>query len=306
MCIIVLPLLSSCGGQDFEGMRMPEAVEMIEVAATDQVQLRCVLNTVGNVAECGFGIARSGEAPERHPGVLAQDGSFYCTVTGLRQDTEYSWFAFWSNGKDEAMTDTRTFRTEKLPYDPVLWEAILKEFDKDGDGKLSDSEKRSATEFTISDLRLSSLSGLEELEYLERLNCGGNGLKELDVSALKNLTFLGCGRDNYERMIFDNPKLAYIYIVSTPLKDLDTSKLPELNQLDSYDNPFESLSFESNPILSHITLEGAAMEELDLSTNVRMEVIFVRNNPDLRVLWLHPDCKPRLIDINDNTQIKYK
>ena len=149
-------------------------------------------------------------------------------------------------------------------------------------------------------------AGIEELPFLEKLSVGGNGLKVLDVSALKNLEFLSCGRDKYEKIIFDNPELSYLYIISTPLKELDTSGLPVLGYLDSYDNPFEFLSFKENPRMEHLILVGAEMEELDLSTNPRFDIIYVRENENLRVLWLHPDCKPSGLDINDKTEIKYK
>lgn len=123
---------------------------------------------------------------------------------------------------------------------------------------------------------------------------------------LKNLEFLSCGRDNYENVIFDNPKLSYLYIVEIPLKTLDTSGLPALDYLDAYNNPFETLSLASNPLMSHIILVGALIEELDLSANPRMDVIYVRENDNLRVLWLHPDSKPGSVDLNDKTEIKYK
>ena len=182
----------------------------------------------------------------------------------------------------------------------------MRNFDIDGSGNISESERSKAKEFALSDLPLSSLSGIEELPYLERLSIGGNGLEVVDITALKNLEFLSCGRDNYERIIFDNPKLSYIYIIETPLKALDTSGLPGLCYLDSYNNPFENLSFKDNPRMEHIILVGAEMEELDLSSNPRFDIIFVRENDNLRILWLHPECKPSSIDINDKTEIKYK
>ena len=302
----VFLLLSSCGGEVPEGLMMPEIVEMSETASANEVTMTCALTPSANVSGCVFVVAQGSTEIAMIEVVNSHEGVFSATVSGLRQDTGYSWSVTYTNGKDEGRSDARSFRTEKLPYDPTLWEAILDAFDKDGDGSLSEDEKLEAREFRITDIRLTSLSGIEELKYLERLTIAANGLRAPDVSGLKNLEFLSCGRDNYENVIFDNPKLSYVYIIETPLTTLDTSGLPALDYLDAYNNPFETLSFASNPRMSHIILVGAVMEALDLSTNPGFDIIYVRENDNLRVLWLHPDCKPSSIDLNENTQIKYK
>ncbi|MBR5397070.1 MAG: hypothetical protein IK145_04385 [Bacteroidales bacterium] len=299
-------LMASCSNDVPEGLAAPGMLEMSETASAYNVVMTCLPSPAVNVVSCLFRVFQGTTVIAVVEGGHEDGGAFIASASGLRQNTEYSWTATLTNGKDEITSTPRPFKTEKLPYDPVLWEEILRNFDIDGSGNISESERSKAKEFALSDLPLSSLSGIEELPYLERLSIGGNGLEVVDITALKNLEFLSCGRDNYERIIFDNPKLSYIYIIETPLKALDTSGLPGLCYLDSYNNPFENLSFKDNPRMEHIILVGAEMEELDLSSNPRFDIIFVRENENLRVLWLHPDCKPSSIDINDKTEIKYK
>lgn len=306
LTIFLSLLIASCSNDVPEGLAAPDMLEMSEKASAYNVVMTCSPSPDGKVARCVFRVFQGATEIAAVEGDHEDGGAFIASATGLRQNTEYSWTATLTNGKDEITSMPRHFKTEKLPYDPVLWEEILRNFDLDGNGNISESERLQAKEFVLSDLPLSSLSGIEELPYLESLSIGGNGLNVVDISALKNLEFLSCGRDNYERMIFDNPKLSYIYIIETPLKALDTSGLPGLCYLDSYNNPFENLSFKDNPRMEHIILVGAEMEELDLSSNPRFDIIFVRENENLRVLWLHPDCKPSSIDINDKTEIKYK
>lgn len=302
---LLLLLLSSCSSVPAD-LSAPEVFEMSETVSAYSVTMTCSPSPDGKVARCVFRVFQGASEVAAAEGVREEGETFKATVTGLIQDTDYSWTAAMSNGKDEVCSLPRSFRTEKLPHDPVLWEELLRNFDSDGDGNISESERFGAKELVLSDIPLSSLSGIEELPFLEKLSVGGNGLKVLDVSALKNLEFLSCGRDKYEKIIFDNPELSYLYIISTPLKELDTSGLPVLGYLDSYDNPFEFLSFKENPRMEHLILVGAEMEELDLSTNPRFDIIYVRENENLRVLWLHPDCKPSGLDINDKTEIKYK
>lgn len=306
LTIFLSLLIASCSNDVPEGLAAPGMLEMSETASAYNVVMTCLPSPAVNVVSCLFRVFQGTTVIAVVEGGHEDGGAFIASASGLRQNTEYSWTATLTNGKDEITSTPRPFKTEKLPYDPVLWEEILRNFDIDGSGNISESERSGAKELVLSDIPLSSLSGIEELPFLEKLSVGGNGLKVLDVSALKNLEFLSCGRDKYEKIIFDNPELSYLYIISTPLKELDTSGLPVLGYLDSYDNPFEFLSFKENPRMEHLILVGAEMEELDLSTNPRFDIIYVRENENLRVLWLHPDCKPSGLDINDKTEIKYK
>ena len=303
---LLMIALSSCSGVVPEGLKVPKVVEMREMASASDVTVTCVLTPSGGVDGCVFILSKDGTEISRQDGTKGNDGSYSCVFAGLRQDSEYSWFVEYTNGKDEALSDTRSFLTERLPYDPVLWEAILEEFDSDGDGRLSEGEKLVAKEFTISDIPLNSLSGIEELEYLETLYLGGNGLKEPDFSGLPNLETLSCGRDNYQRIVFDNPKLSYIYIIGTPLKGLDTSRLPLLWHLDSYGNPFETLDFSTNPALWQIAMSGSSLEELDLSSNPKIGILYLKENDKLRTVWLAPGCEPDEIELPEGALVKQK
>ena len=300
-------LLSSCGGQQVpERLMLPKVMDMNESATASEATLTCVLSPDGNVDGCIFFLEKEGVEITRLAGTKGIEGSFFCTVTGLKQDTEYSWWVVFTNGKDEKKSEVHLFRTERLPYEPALWECILENFDTDGDGRLSEEEKLEAKELTISDIPLQSLSGIEELPYLETLYLGGNGLKEPDFSALANLDMVSCGRDDYQRIIFDNPKLTYLYIIFTPLKELDTSKLPALWHLDSFGNPLERLSFSANPDLWQIALEGSEVQELDLSANHKIDILFLKDNEKLETVWLAPGCEPEIVEVADHTKVRYK
>ena len=297
-------LLYSCSGRVPEGLLLPTVTDMGETATAGDVTMTCTLS--GTVDDCQFILGKDDTEVARSAGIRENDGSFTCTIAGLKQDTDYSWWIVYTNGKDEATSCTRRFRTERLPYDPNLWKRILDSFDTDGDGRLSEEEKRNAKELILSDIPLQSLSGIEELPYLETLYLGGNGLKVPDFSGLPNLVMVSCGRDRYENIIFDNPKLVYLYIIATPLKELDTSRLPALWHLDSFGNPLERLSFSANPDLWQIALEGSEIRELDLSANPKIGVLFLKENEKLETVWLAAGCEPETIEVADHTIVQHK
>lgn len=309
---LVLPLsftmaglfLSSCGGQVPEGLLLPKVVGMNETASANDVILTCTLS--GNVDGSIFFLGKDGAEVSRSAGTKENDGSYSCTIAGLKQDTDYSWWVVFTNGKDEVRSETRTFRTDRLPYDPALWNCILENFDTDGDGRLSEEEKLAAKELNLSEIPLASLSGIEELPYLERLYLLGNGLKEPDFSVLPNLDMVACGRDNYQRVYFDNPKLTYLYIISTPLKELDLSKLPALGHLDSFGSPLERLSFSVNPELWQVAVEGSEIRELDLSANPKIGILYLKYNEKLETVWLASGCEPDIVEVADHTTVQYK
>ena len=131
---LVLPLsftmaglfLSSCGGQVPEGLLLPKVVGMNETASANDVILTCTLS--GNVDGSIFFLGKDGAEVSRSAGTKENDGSYSCTIAGLKQDTDYSWWVVFTNGKDEVRSETRTFRTDRLPYDPALWNCILENF----------------------------------------------------------------------------------------------------------------------------------------------------------------------------------
>lgn len=283
---------------------LPKVVAMNETVSANDVILTCTLS--GNVDDCIFFLGKDGAEVSRSAGTKEDDGSYSSQIAGLKQDADYSWWVVFTNGKDEVRSETRTFRTGRLPYEPALWDCILENFDTDGDGRMSEEEKLAAKELTLSDISLASLSGIEELPYLERLYMGGNGLKEPDFSVLPNLETVACGRDNYQRVLFDNPKLTYLYIISTPLKELDLTKLPALGHLDSFGNPLERLSFSANPELWQVAVEDSEIRELDLSANPKIGILYLKYNEKLETVWLASGCEPDIVEVADHTTVQYK
>ena len=158
---LLLLLLSSCSSVPAD-LSAPEVFEMSETVSAYSVTMTCSPSPDGKVARCVFRVFQGATEIAAVEGDHEDGGAFIASATGLRQNTEYSWTATLTNGKDEITSMPRHFKTENLPYDPVLWEEILRNFDLDGNGNISESERSGAKELVLSDIPLSSLSGIEE------------------------------------------------------------------------------------------------------------------------------------------------
>lgn len=75
--------------------------------------------------------------------------------------------------------------------DQSFREAVA-QFDKDGDGALSEEETAAVIVIDCSEKGISSLLGIEKFTALQELNCSGNALTSLDLSANRALTTLNC------------------------------------------------------------------------------------------------------------------
>ncbi|MBO4870715.1 MAG: leucine-rich repeat domain-containing protein [Muribaculaceae bacterium] len=72
---------------------------------------------------------------------------------------------------------------------------ISSKFDKDGNGVLSDSERRAVTEIDVPGKSIRDLTGIKYFGYLTYLNCSNNSISSLDLSYKVNLKTLICSNN---------------------------------------------------------------------------------------------------------------
>ncbi len=123
--------------------------------------------------------------------------------------------------------------------------------DNAGNGIFEKEELEQIKSVMASSLEIQDLTGIENFTYLEILNCGGNSIKELDLSHFKNLKELICSENE--------------------LESLDLSKLVALEKLDCANNSITELNVSDNPLLTELCCSSNPVTELD-----------IRNNPSLQ------------------------
>ena len=151
--------------------------------------------------------------------------------------------------------------------DELLRAAVSESFDKNGDGKLSDAEIRSATVFDLGQYAAQagggsssthSLAGLEYLTELNELRLNGVKLDQLKLSGLTNLTVLVC--DNCD------------------LTQLELSNLPSFSTLSCKKNQLTKLDLQGVDIIS-LDCSDNRIEELDIQNSQFMQTLYINGNP---------------------------
>lgn len=113
--------------------------------------------------------------------------------------------------------------------DPIFREYVSSEFDKDGNGVLSQQERKNVYEIMVYMLGVSSLTGIEHFPYLRNLCCAENNLKTLDVSKNTELTVLECNSNKLTALdVSKNTKLEVLYCENNKLTTLDIRNNPKL------------------------------------------------------------------------------
>ena len=307
---IVLSLALLCGCARTQDPSFPEPAVRTwgETVGWNNAVLTASFDNPEGIVECGFWLSAPDAAAVKVPSRLDGDTISY-EWTGLEASTSYTWWVYYSNGMDDVEVRSRSFTTERTPYDAALWSFLLDAYDKDGDKELSESESSPVTEVDLSGIRLGSLSGLEVLSNLEKLDLDGNGLERIDVSPLKKLVFLTVrNQQQLKEIVLDNPLLysTFLYDVSPYLKSIDYSRCPDLGMVTLHDVPFDSVDMSKNPKLYFFHLSGTLLKELDLSASSIFERLISSDNPSLETVWLRNGTVLSECVVDPHTQILYK
>lgn len=143
-------------------------------------------------------------------------------------------------------------------------------FDLDADGQISISEAEAVTEININPLgygegceknnqgSITSLAGISSFTNLEKLDCGCNKIKKLDLSLNTQLTELVCSNN-----IIDS---------------LGVSGCGNLSSLYCEGNWLTSLDLGANTLLKNLTCSSNYLSSLDLTKNTELRTFYGDNN----------------------------
>lgn len=112
-------LVGGCAGDpSLEGLGVPEFLSVSAQPNKNSIVLTCTFK--GRAGMCGFVVADS-QGAKKLEASSRTDGSFSLTVSNLEYDTEYTYYAWISNGSAEIHSNTGTVHTELLPViDPEI------------------------------------------------------------------------------------------------------------------------------------------------------------------------------------------
>ncbi len=184
--------------------------------------------------------------------------AFRCKVTDAYGQTETS--------------DSATLRVaegvaiDEINFPDEDFRSLVGQYDTDGSGTLSEEEIAAVTIIQCSERSFASLRGVEYFTALERLDCDGNQLTELDVSGNKALTELSCANNQLTSLnVRANTALAWLSCSSNQLTELDVSGNTALRYLYCYGNQLTELDVSGNTALIYLFCYGNQLTELDIS-----------------------------------------
>mgnify|MGYP004462736005 CR=1 FL=1 len=189
--------------------------------------------------------------------------------------------------------ELNTIAINAANFPDANFRAVVSTFDKNGDGKLNESEITAVTEIDCSGKNISSLKGIECFTALTSLQCYGNQLTALDVSRNTALTELCCESNQLTTLdVSKNTALKNLRCSTNQLTTLDVSKNTALTELSCANNQLTVLIGSKNTALSFLCCSDNQLATLD-----------VGNYSALRTLWCQRNQFTAL-DVSENTLLE--
>ena len=206
-------------------------------------------------------------------------------------------------------------KISKANFPDTTFREIVRQFDLDYDGKLSDAEIAAVKEINCARLNIKTLQGLEYFSSLKKLNCELNELNALDVSHNTALKELNCSGNNLTTL-----EVSHITVLKdldcghNKLTVLDISRNTALLKLNCTYNKLTALDVSHNKALEDLSCPENKLTELDLSHNPVLQVLWcssnklvavdLSNNPALLGADLNNNHLS-VLDISHNTELRW-
>lgn len=234
-------------------------------------------------------------------------------VSGLEPNSTHAITAFLSNGRSQVKGPEKTFTVEET--DPVIaipdtaFRAyLLKEFDTNKDGQLSELESENIHNIDCKAQNIRSLEGIENFRNLEsltvqdekeekgmireinlsknnRLRCliinGCNARKLILPESPEWLTDIHCWGNRIDSLDFTRlPRLKLFWGGGNHISKADFSKCPDLERLacSDFDLYNQGLDLSNNPNLVCLECTNCGLKSLDFSHNPNLDELRAGSN----------------------------
>lgn len=140
------------------------------------------------------------------------------------------------------------------------------------------------TELDISGNNISDLTGIEDFEALQNLNCSNNNLNSIDVNNNEYLEEINCANNNISVLdLTNNLDVVTINIANNIFTEFATDVIPTLEVFNCNGNAIVELDFSLNTALTNLSCNGNALEVLNLQNGQNPSILNLdaQNNPDL-------------------------
>ena len=248
-------------------------------------------------------------------GSLDGDGLLQYEIEGLSPSTDYCAFAYISNGVNRITSEAVAFRTEDQFPDKALREYILGEYDKDGNGLITEDEVAVVRELTVPPKVMENVGaaeGIEVFSNVRRLSLEGywditTGLKRLDLSKMTRLEDINLGWGQITELILPSGirKIDCLGIDYNPLPEIDFKDIEEATLLQLNYACLKSLDLSRFTRIDQLSVIGNDLEVLDLSSVTTMGCLLCRENPRLSLVKINSKCNIHQLEVESWTKVEY-
>lgn len=195
-------------------------------------------------------------------------GEYDLTIDELQvQDgTEIEHITAVANNSDDIAIDETHFP------DSLFRSYVLRVIDIDGNGYLSEEERKRVLSIDIGNNKITNLEGIEYFIELEELDCHNNNLKYLDVSMLADLIELECSY-NYITDIKLNDSLENLSCFANEITELNVEKCTNLKRLECETNKLISLDVSRCTKLEYLSCGDNVIKTLKIGKNSHLSRI---------------------------------
>jgi hypothetical protein len=181
-----------------------------------------------------------------------------------------------------------------VPDDSFEFTLINLGYDNIMDNYVLTSNINTIDSLDISWASISDLTGIEDFNDLTYLNCLGNYLSILDMSANSFLSSLNCYDNELTLLdISQNTVLTELYCNNNQLTSLDVSQNTALTYLNCYNNQLTSLDVSQNTALTSLICSYNQLLSLDISQNTVLTELYCYDN------------QLSLLDLSQNTALTH-
>lgn len=260
-------------------------LQMIVIEGTDLYDLQCYGNQIKSTAMQSLinslptnRTARMGYLTATTTG---NEGNDRVTAEQITTARERGWYVFTSDGTNTSLVNVpKAVQINSMNFpDANFRDFISKEIDKDCDDILSPEELMKTLSINVNNKEIASLKGIEYFINLEKLQCNGNNLTELDISKNTYLTLLSCDRNQLTSIdLSHNLMLKQFAILNNQLTNIDLSHNTALKSINVDNNQLMSLDLSHNPLLESLHCSYNHLTALDFSHNPLVTYIDCSNN----------------------------
>lgn len=183
---------------------------------------------------------------------------------------------------------------------------LIKNFDADGDGKISGIEALLVTGIDVSSYKISTLSGIEYFVNLERLDCSSNLLTTLDVTHNTKLIELNISNNNIKNIDLSCcESLASLNCAGNGFVSLDVSRNKELKSLNCSGNTgLTTVDLSLLGVLTELDAHGCGLQSLDVTKNLALESLDCSGNSILSPLDVVNNTALKTLNCSNNNLTK--